>query len=311
MATSTVVRIVDASAKPFTPRVEAWRSSNGTAADLVSAMPDSTPLQRHVVVEDADRSCVDLLSEDSGLSRSTVKDAMNKGAVWITRGRKTQRLRRVKRRLRAGDELHLYFDANVLAETAVEPELVDDGSCFSVWNKPYGLRSQGSKWGDHCTVVRCAERRLDRSALTVHRLDRAASGLMVLAHGRQSAAELSRQFREREVTKRYRVRVHGTFPEESVFVDTPLDGKTANSRFRRVTINGELSLVDVRIETGRKHQVRRHLAELGFPVVGDRLYGRGHDGEPDLQLKAVELGFRHPQTGDALTYCLEDSSWAN
>ncbi len=271
-------------------------------------MPSPPPLQlqSHVVVADAVGSAVDVLSEDSGLSRGAVKDAMNKGAVWITRGRKTQRLRRVKRSLKRGDQLHLYYDSKVLSEPVAEPELIDDAVCFSVWNKPYGLRSQGSKWGDHCTVVRCAEKRLDRSALTVHRLDRAASGLIVVAHGRRPAAELSRQFREREVTKRYHVRVHGEFPESPVSVDAPLDGKSAVSHFQRLTMKGHQSLVDVTIETGRKHQVRRHLADIGHPVVGDRLYGGGIDDGEDLQLKAVELGFRHPQSGDDVTYRLED-----
>ena len=269
-----------------------------------SASPE-VRLQSHVTVKDDTRTAVGLLSEDSGLSRGAVKDAMIKGAVWITRGRKTQRLRRVRRSLRAGDQLHLYFDSKVLSEQAAEPALVDDAVCYSVWNKPYGLRSQGSKWGDHCTVVRCAERRLDRSALTVHRLDRAASGLIVLAHGRRTAAELSRQFREREVTKHYRVHVHGEFPDNAVSVDSTLDGKPSVSHFRLLSVEGEQSVVEVTIETGRKHQVRRHLAEVGFPVIGDRLYGTGEEDDQDLQLKAIELGFRHPETGEAVTYRLE------
>ena len=259
-----------------------------------------------MTVEDAASAPVDLLSDDTGLSRGVIKDTMAKGAVWITRGKKTQRLRRVKRRLEAGDELHLYYDPKVLSEQAAEPELIDDAGCYSVWNKPYGLRSQGSKWGDHCTVVRRAEQRLDRTALTVHRLDRAASGLIVVAHGRRAAAELSRQFREREVSKRYRVRVHGEFPDSDVTVDTALDDKPSVSHFRRVgTVDGQ-SLVTVQIETGRKHQVRRHLASIGFPVVGDRLYGQGEKDGQDLQLKAVELGFNHPETGETMHYLLEE-----
>ncbi len=263
-------------------------------------------LEYHVTVEDASSAPVDLLCNDSGLSRGAVKDAMSKGAVWITRGKNTQRLRRVKRRLAVGDELHLYYDPNVLSEQAAEPELIDDAGCYSVWNKPYGLRSQGSKWGDHCTVVRRAEQRLDRSALTVHRLDRAASGLIVVAHGRRAAAELSRQFRDREVNKSYRVRVHGEFPDAELTVDAPLDGKPSVSHFCRIGTEDGQSLVRVNIETGRKHQVRRHLADTGFPVVGDRMYGQGERDGQDLQLKAVELGFRHPQTGEAMRYLLKE-----
>lgn len=264
------------------------------------------PLECHVTVEDTSATAVGLLGDASGLSKGAVKDAMAKGAVWITRRGKTQRLRRVKRQLAVGDELHLYYDSKVLSDVAAEPELVDDAGCYSVWNKPYGLRSQGSKWGDHCTVVRQAEQRLDRSALTVHRLDRAASGLMVVAHGRRAAAALSRQFRDREVEKRYRVRVHGAFPESPVTVDTPLDDKASVSHFRRIGTEDSTSWVEVNIETGRKHQVRRHLAGIGYPVVGDRLYGSGAEDGEDLQLTATELGFTHPETGKPVTYRLEE-----
>jgi tRNA pseudouridine32 synthase/23S rRNA pseudouridine746 synthase len=185
-------------------------------------------------------------------------------------------LRRAKRQLRAGDEVHLYYDADILAEIPAEPTLVADVGAYSVWNKPYGLRSQGSKWGDHCTVSRWAERHLERErpAFTVHRLDRAANGLILVAHTKTVAAALSALFRERRVEKRYRALVRGDFSSHPnpLRIDEPVDGKDAISEFRllEVNSNGERSLVDVRIETGRKHQVRRHLAGLGHPVIGGR-----------------------------------------
>ena len=68
---------------------------------------------------------------------------MTKGAVWLTRGRNTQRLRRASRALREGDEIHLYYDTKILGEEPVAPSLVADMGGYSVWYKPYGLRSQG------------------------------------------------------------------------------------------------------------------------------------------------------------------------
>ena len=132
-------------------------------------------LEIHVEVKSASDLPVDLLSEASGISKQGVKAAMNKGAVWVTRGKTTQRLRRAKRTLRKGDEVHLYYDEFVLAMVPPEPLLLADVGAYSVWNKPCGLLSQGSKWGDHCTVVRWAEQHLkpQRPAFTVHRLDRA------------------------------------------------------------------------------------------------------------------------------------------
>ena len=260
----------------------------------------------HVDVVESTPGAVDALSDASGLSRRSVKLAMAKGAVWLTRGAKTQRLRRATRKLRRGDELHLYHDARVLAEIPTEPELVDDAVAYSVWNKPHGMRSQGSKWGDHCTVARWAEQHLDRPAFVVHRLDRAATGVIVVAHSRSAAAELSRQFREREVKKRYRVWVHGEFSEDAgaLRVEQVLDGKPAVSEVACVLVQDGRSCLDVRIETGRKHQVRRHLAGIGFPIVGDRLYGRGERDGVDLQLMAVELAFRCPARQVGVNYQL-------
>lgn len=271
-------------------------------------------IEVHVPVESPDDSPVDLLQQATGLSRQRIKLAMNRGAVWVTRGRDTQRLRRAKRRLIAGDEVHLYYDAGILAEIPPQPGLVADVGGYSVWQKPSGLRSQGSKWGDHCTLVRWAERHLqpERPAFTVHRLDRAANGLMLVAHSKTFAAALSRLFAERRVEKRYRAIVEGDFPEQPspMLLETPIDERAAISEFSLREVNHEQnhSIVDVRIETGRKHQVRRHLASLGYPIVGDRLYGTGSKDTDDLQLTACFLAFQCPVSGEQVEYRLHAES---
>jgi len=264
--------------------------------------------EQHVVVESPADNAVDLLQRASGISKQGIKAAMTKGAVWLTRGRNTQRLRRAKRKLCVGDEIHLYYDPNVLGQIPPEPELIADVGAYSVWNKPYGLRSQGSKWGDHCTVTRWAERYLapERPAFTVHRLDRAANGLILVAHTRTIAAALSELFASRQVEKRYAAWVVGDFSEQPtpVRVEEPIDGKDAASEFSFVRHEAGRSLVDVRIETGRKHQVRRHLADFGYPIVGDRLFGAGAKDGTDLQLTAYLLAFRCPVTEVHVEYRL-------
>ncbi len=266
-------------------------------------------LEVHVAVESDDSSPIDLLHRATTLSRQRIKQAMTLGAVWLTRGRKTQRLRRAKRRLQMGDQLHLYYDSSVLSEVPKEPELIADLNAYSVWNKPYGLRSQGSKWGDHCTVVRWAERHLQpqRSAFTVHRLDRAANGLILIAHSKSMAAKLSSLFKQREIEKRYRAVVEGQFSpsSEPLKVTEPIDGKSATSEFWLQQVDGGRSTIDVSIETGRKHQIRRHLAGLGHPIVGDRLYGGAKENEVDLQLTAYLLRFRCPVADAPVEYRLD------
>jgi tRNA pseudouridine32 synthase/23S rRNA pseudouridine746 synthase len=267
-------------------------------------------IEHHVQVASTDETAVDLLQRASGLSKGRIKSAMSKGAVWLTRGKATQRLRRATRTLQSGDELHLYYDESVLAEVPAAPELIADAGDYSVWNKPYGLRSQGSKWGDHCTVTRWAEQHLqpERSAFVVHRLDRAANGLILVAHAKRTAAALSEIFTRRKVEKRYQAWVAGDFSGQPnpLRVDTPLDGKSAISEFSFVQIDAGRSLIDVRIATGRKHQIRRHLAGLGYPVIGDRLYGTGEQDGVDLQLTAYLLAFRCPVAGEKVEYRLPE-----
>jgi tRNA pseudouridine32 synthase/23S rRNA pseudouridine746 synthase len=261
------------------------------------------PIERqevHVQVESSEDNATDLLHVATGLSKQRIKATMAQGAVWLTRGRKTQRLRRAKRALAKGDEVHLYYDAKILAEAPAEPTLLADEGGYSVWAKPYGMRSQGSKWSDHCTVARWAEQHLqpERPAFIVHRLDRAANGLLLVAHSKSVAAALSALFRERKIEKRYRAVVAGDFSRQPspIRVTEAIDMKDAVSEisFLQLSADGKQSLVDVRIETGRKHQIRRHLKVLGHPIMGDRLYSTGEADGVDLQLTAYLLAFRCP-----------------
>ena len=270
------------------------------------------PFEAHVQVESATDNPVDLLHNATGLPKQRIKSAMTLGAVWLTHGGKAQRIRRAKRTLKVGDELHLYYDQRVLAEVPPEPMLIADVGGYSVWRKPCGMRSQGSKWGDHCTVMRWAEQHLEpeRTSFTVHRLDLAANGLILVAHSKTVAAALSKLFREREIEKHYRAVVTGDFSSHPnpLRIEQPVDDKAAISEasFRQLSADGQRSLVDVQIETGRKHQIRQHLAALGHPVCGDRLYGTGEQDGVDLQLTASRLAFQCPVNDEPVVYELAD-----
>lgn len=257
--------------------------------------------EKHIKVENQAVNAVDLLASETTLSKQQLKQVMQKGAVWQTKGKQTQRVRRAKKVIAAGTTLHIYYDKTVLDRVPPEPTLLSDEGHYSVWDKPYGMLSQGSKWGDHCTITRWTEQHLipQRNSFTVHRLDRAANGIIVVAHEKKAAAALSALFQQREISKRYQIWVSGDFSlshrDARVTVDQQIDGRTAISHFDfvRYEVAQDQSLIDVEIETGRKHQIRRHSAHLGFPVIGDRLYGSAESNQ-DLRLKAYYLAFKCP-----------------
>jgi len=258
--------------------------------------------ENHWLIDQESINIVDCLQINSGISKTSLKEIMKKGAVWVTHNDNIKRVRRANKMLKMGDTLHLYYNESVLNEVPLEPVLMTDLGDYSIWNKPYGLRSQGSKWGDHCAINRWVEQHLkpQRPAFIVHRLDRAAKGLIIIAHSKKIAAKFSKLFRLRKIKKRYHVWVHGCFEKSSLpvtYTDN-LDGKTAVTHVKRLEYDEatDKSLMDVEIETGRKHQIRRHLSMHGFIVVGDRLYG-DESASVDLKLEAFEISFTSPIDG--------------
>ena len=161
----------------------------------------------------------------------------------------------------------------------------------------------------------------------VHRLDKETSGLIVVAKNDEAHRKLSAQFAAREVKKKYVALVHGWVKKDSgtltqsisrdpvrrIKMTTRLEGgRTAVTHYRVArrldTKFGKFSLLEVRIDTGRTHQIRVHVAAMGHPVVGDTTYGapkqaRGKSAAIALArnfLHAAELEFRHPRTGEAI-----------
>jgi len=178
--------------------------------------------------------------------------------------------------------------------------LINDKSSYSVWFKPSGLMTQGTRFGDHCALTRQAEQhfRPPRRIYPVHRLDREAAGLIILAHTGKAAAGFSALFRNRQVAKHYQIRVRGDLKafQASGRIELPLDGRSALTTYRTLAYDAphDQSVVRVQIQTGRYHQIRRHFNMLGFPVMGDPLYGTGNKNRQGMQLIAFALEFVCP-----------------
>ena len=145
----------------------------------------------------------------------------------------------------------------------------------------------------------------------VHRLDQETSGVMVFAKTQAAYLELRKQFESHAtVGKTYLAVLHGAPNEKKGTIDSPVGREhlRAVSHWEVLGKQGPIALVEFRIETGRMHQIRIHAAELGHPVVGDRLYG---DAAKDRRLRvkpkrhllhAVELSFLHPRTHRRVTF---------
>ncbi len=268
----------------------------------------------HLTITSPEQNAVDLLSDAAKLSHHEIKLAMTKGCVWHTRKKHTQRLRRSKKVLQAGDEIHMYYNPRVLNQTVTPAILIADEGDYSIWFKPYGMLCQGSKWSDHTTINRFAETTLSpqRPAFIVHRLDRATTGLLVIAHAKSAARALSSAFEQRNTQKVYQAIVHGKFEANGKpvqTINTDIDGKTAVSHVSLLSYDqgNNRSLVAVKIDTGRKHQIRIHLASIGLPIVGDRMHGiKEKDDSEDLQLCAVALTIPCPLSGQSKEYLLTD-----
>ncbi len=278
-------------------------------------------IEKHILVTDTEQSILQLLGSEldrskSQLSTAQLKQAINKGCLWLERGKKIKRIRRLKSQLQSGQQLHFYYNQKILAEEPLKAQLIEDNGAYSIWHKPAGMLCQGSKWGDHTTIYRYAEKQLkpQRNSIIVHRLDKMTSGLMILAHQRKIAAAFTVLFEQRQIEKHYRVMVQGHFKqaEKLLTLDTDLNNKSAISHIKLMEINqqSDRSILDVHIETGRKHQIRQHLAMAGYPVVGDRLYGLDNEVEEiveDLQLTAYKLQFICPLSGEVKKYQMDES----
>ncbi len=274
-------------------------------------LPAAFTLRIIITPEDVGTTACDLIAARAGLAKSRVKDAMCKGAVWLTGkrgGRK--RLRKATAQLVSGDILELSYDPRLLAVKPPVAQCLHDAHHYSVWLKPAGLLAQGTDYGDHCSLVRQVEVhfRLKRPVLPVHRLDREVAGLMILAHSKTAAAKLSQLMQDNVIEKQYRVTVLGHPSPEQGIIELPLDRKPAITCYTVTAYDSasNTSVVEVTLKTGRLHQIRRHFAMLGHPVLGDPKYGVGNKNSTGMELVAHRLAFRCPFTRKEVHISLDE-----
>lgn len=255
--------------------------------------------------------------------RTTLKRMLEQGRVTIN-GRPT---------VRAKTEISATDKIEVADQTAVPPaekpslgplKLVFEDADLLVIDKPPGLLTSTVPREKRPTALAVVKSYLahDRKARTglIHRLDRDASGLLVFSKSDRAYESLKTQFFHHTVSRSYDAIVHGVpmplqaviesllveSKEGKVFItrDTRT-GQTAKTEYEVVESFGGMSRLRVTLHTGRKHQIRAHLASQGNPIVGDKMYGPQPPKGDQLQLRAVALDFDHPKTGKRMLFRID------
>lgn len=237
-----------------------------------------------------------------------------------------------------GGEVRIFFPEIVEPEVPALPRVIHEDASILVADKPSGLLVHPThSCLENCLIHLMRAERPGIPLALAHRLDRDTSGVIVLTKTTAAARALAGMFERREVEKTYLAVVHGRLPGRSGRIDAPLgvaqrlqivfkrstDGRNprgAVTDFEVLASSCDASLVEVFPKTGRRHQIRAHLAAIGNPIVGDRLYGltdqeylrhlRGRLGEEarrsllaDRQLlHASRLRFAHPRTGATVEF---------
>jgi 23S rRNA pseudouridine1911/1915/1917 synthase len=201
-------------------------------------------------------------------------------------------------------------------------QLVYEDATIIVVEKPAGLLTMATETERAKTVYAVLRTYLNRKKhaerlFIVHRLDREASGLLVFAKTIEAKQRLQDQFKDHSAGRVYIAVVSGYVKEDNFTVRSYLAensayrvystrnkkiGKLAVTHVRVVKRKPKTTLVEVRLETGRKHQIRVHLAEHGHPIVGDKNYGSGSNPIRRMALHGAHLDLLHPSTGKPMSF---------
>lgn len=201
-------------------------------------------------------------------------------------------------------------------------EILYEDKDILVVNKPAGLLTVGTKTNKSRTVyyvltdyVRKGAIKSRNQVFTVHRLDQWTSGVLVFAKSEEVKMRLQEQWKQTQ--KKYLAVVHGTPAKKEdtitsylaqnkayvVYSTTdPAKGKLAHTAYKVLKQTKQFSLLEIDLLTGRKNQIRVHLADRGHPVVGDRKYGKADDGYKRLALHSKTISFKHPIGGKPMTF---------
>ena len=259
-------------------------------------------------------------SKETNLSRTNVQRLIEEGNILVNGQKK-----KISYKVQIGDNIEINIpeakETSIKAEN-IPVEVVYEDNDIIVVNKPKGMVVHPANGNPDGTLVN-AIMAMCKGSLSgiggeirpgiVHRLDKDTSGLLIVAKNDLAHINMSNQIKDRQVKKIYIALVKGNINEDEATINMPIgrstkdrkkmavrkDGKEAVTHFKVLKRYKDYTLLEVKIDTGRTHQIRVHMAEIGHPVVGDMVYSKGKNefGVEGQMLHAQSLDFKHPITG--------------
>ena len=269
-----------------------------------------------------------IAKQDVNLSRNMIQKLLEEGKITVN-----DTEQKASYKLQNGDKIKIQIDEPKEAKIKAQDiplDIIYEDKDILVVNKPKGLVVHPANGNWEGTLVNgimayCKDRLSgiggELRPGIVHRLDKDTSGLLIVAKNDNAHIKISKQIKDRKVKKTYIALVRGIISENEATINMPIGRSTKDRKKMAVTKNGKeaithykvleryttqkgsYTLLEVKIETGRTHQIRVHLSEIGHPVVGDMTYSNGKNefGIEGQLLHAKKLEFIHPVTGEKLS----------